>query len=161
MLWSVLLQSITELIVQSVRFPTCVFVESPAVGPMESGIKGHSSLAFPNLVTPFKLWGVFPIGRNRVVPTSSTSTDCCSNSAFNPSVDGKIKKSIMTSLRPTVWGELGRLGLEPKFLLLWIYYIVNSLGANLYCLRSSEETNKERQGQKEMVKGRSRNMCLM
>lgn len=101
-------------------------------------------MTLPNLVTPFILRGVFPVGRNRVVPTSLTSTDCCSNSAFNPSVDGKIKKSIMTSLRPTVWGELGRLGLEPRFLLLWIYYIVNSLGANLCCLRSSEETNRDR-----------------
>lgn len=38
--------------------------------------------------------------------------------------------------------------------------IVNSLGANLGYPRGSEET-QERQGQKEMVKGRSRNMSLL
>lgn len=139
-------------IVQSVQFPTLGFVESPAVGPMESGIKGNSSLAFPNPLTPFKLLEVSPIGKNRVVPTSLTSTDSCSNSAFNLSVDGKIKTAITTSLRLTVQGELGRLGLEPRSLLLWIYYIVKSLGANLGCLRSSKETNKRDRGKKRWPK---------
>lgn len=80
---------------------------------MKLGIKGNSSLAFPNLLTPFKLLEVFPLGRNMVVPTSLTSADCCSNSAFNSSVSGDRKRFIIISLRLVILGELGRLGLEP------------------------------------------------
>lgn len=103
-----MLLNMTELRIGLVQLPSLGFVDSPAVGALELGIKETLLLIFLNVFTLFKLLEVFSTGRNSMVLISLTSADHGSSSVFNPSGGRETKACPMTSLTSTVIGRTGQ-----------------------------------------------------